>query len=92
MAFRHHGRGVISDNSPTSHLDPTMSVSSASSTTLKDDFSQSERSRSSLAMAAPRARSPEDLARIRVKNRRKRYLDLHPDYFSASLELAGLHI
>jgi len=27
---------------------------------------------------------------IRVKNRRKRYLDTHPDYFSASLELAGL--
>lgn len=26
--------------------------------------------------------------RIRVKNRRKRYLDTHPDYFSASLELA----
>ena len=27
---------------------------------------------------------------VRVKNRRKRYLDTHPDYFSASLELAGL--
>ena len=28
--------------------------------------------------------------RIRVKNRRKRYLDTHPDYFkSADLELAG---
>ncbi|KAF2424480.1 hypothetical protein EJ08DRAFT_594997 [Tothia fuscella] len=26
--------------------------------------------------------------RIRVKNRRKRYLDLQPDYFNASLELA----
>jgi hypothetical protein len=25
---------------------------------------------------------------IRVKNRRKRYLDVHPDYFGASLELA----
>ena len=25
----------------------------------------------------------------RVKNRRKRYLDLHPEYFSADLELAG---
>lgn len=24
-----------------------------------------------------------------VKNRRKRYLDLHPEYFSADLELAG---
>ena len=29
--------------------------------------------------------------RIRIKNRRKRYLDLHPEYFlSAELELAGL--
>jgi hypothetical protein len=27
---------------------------------------------------------------IRVKNRRKRYLDLHPEYFEqSSLELAG---
>ncbi|KAH9809817.1 coiled-coil domain-containing protein [Teratosphaeria destructans] len=26
--------------------------------------------------------------RIRIKNRRKRYLDLHPEYFSADLELA----
>lgn len=25
----------------------------------------------------------------KVKNRRKRYLDLHPEYFSADLELAG---
>jgi hypothetical protein len=29
-------------------------------------------------------------ARIRVKNRRKMYLDRHPEYFSPSLELAGL--
>lgn len=28
-------------------------------------------------------------AETRVKNRRKRYLDLHPEYFSADLELAG---
>lgn len=26
---------------------------------------------------------------VKVKNRRKRYLDLHPEYFSADLELAG---
>jgi len=38
----------------------------------------------------PRERSPAALARIRTKNRRKRYLDLHPEYFSSSLELAGL--
>jgi hypothetical protein len=28
-------------------------------------------------------------AATRIKNRRKRYLDLHPEYFSADLELAG---
>ncbi|OOQ85716.1 hypothetical protein PEBR_25869 [Penicillium brasilianum] len=28
-------------------------------------------------------------ASIKVKNRRKRYLDLHPEYFTADLELAG---
>lgn len=26
---------------------------------------------------------------VLVKNRRKRYLDMHPEYFSADLELAG---
>ncbi|KAL8818199.1 MAG: hypothetical protein Q9191_007993 [Dirinaria sp. TL-2023a] len=42
-------------------------------------------------MARPQSRSPAALARLRIKNRRKRYLDLHPDYFaSPSLELAGL--
>jgi hypothetical protein len=30
-------------------------------------------------------------SRIRIKNRRKRYIDIHPEYFSsANLELAGL--
>ena len=37
------------------------------------------------------SRSPSSKARITIKNRRKRYLDTHPDYFSSpSLELAGL--
>src|SRR5271163_4039775 len=27
---------------------------------------------------------------VRVKNRRKRYLDLHPEYFGPHLELSGL--
>ena len=44
----------------------------------------------SLAMAVPPPKPPEVLQRIRIKNRRKRYLDTHPDYFSPSLELAGL--
>ncbi|RAL06074.1 uncharacterized protein BO80DRAFT_395478 [Aspergillus ibericus CBS 121593] len=35
---------------------------------------------------ATRAQSPS--AGTRVKNRRKRYLDMHPEYFSADLELA----
>ena len=30
--------------------------------------------------------------RIRVKNRRKRYLDLHPEYFGPQLELAGVQV
>ena len=41
-------------------------------------------------MARRPSRSPAALARVRVKNRRKRYLDMHPEYFSSpSLELAG---
>ncbi|MCJ1287805.1 hypothetical protein MMC26_007157 [Xylographa opegraphella] len=40
------------------------------------------------AIALPRTRSPASVARIITKNRRKRYLDLHPEYFSSSLELA----
>ncbi|MCJ1418122.1 hypothetical protein MMC32_004467 [Xylographa parallela] len=39
-------------------------------------------------IALPRSRSPASAARIRTKNRRKRYLDLHPAYFSSALELA----
>ena len=36
-----------------------------------------------------RPQSPD--ARITIKNRRKRYLDTHPEYFSSpSLELAGV--
>lgn len=30
-------------------------------------------------------------ATVRAKNRRNRYLDSHPDYFSPALELAGPH-
>lgn len=38
----------------------------------------------------PPSHSEEQAQRILVKNRRKRYLDLHPEYFSGSnLELAG---
>lgn len=37
------------------------------------------------------SRSPSSEARITIKNRRKRYLDTHPEYSSSpSLELAGL--
>ena len=39
---------------------------------------------------APPPKTPEMLKRIRITNRRKRYLDTHPEYFSSSLELAGL--
>ncbi|KAL8643982.1 MAG: hypothetical protein Q9226_007999 [Calogaya cf. arnoldii] len=38
---------------------------------------------------APRLHSPLSLARIKIKNRRKHYLDSHPEYFaSPTLELA----
>ena len=33
--------------------------------------------------------SEAEIGRVRVKNRRKRYLDLHPEYFGPQLELAG---
>lgn len=29
---------------------------------------------------------------VRTKNRRKRYLDLHPEYFGPQLELAGVQL
>lgn len=29
---------------------------------------------------------------VQAKNRRKRYLDQHPEYFSADLEMAGLSL
>ena len=35
---------------------------------------------------------PDVPDRIRVKNRRKRYLDTHPEYFGPQLELAGLSL
>jgi len=44
------------------------------------------------SVSAPLPKTPEMLQRIRIKNRRKRYLDTHPGYFSPSLELAGLPI
>ena len=44
------------------------------------------------SISAPNPKAPERLQRIRIKNRRKRYLDTHPEYFSPSLELAGLPI
>ena len=41
-------------------------------------------------MQRPRMHSPASQARIEVKNRRIRYLGLHPEYFeNPSLELAG---
>ncbi|MDI1492352.1 MAG: hypothetical protein OHK93_003566 [Ramalina farinacea] len=40
-------------------------------------------------MNRPRLHSPDSLTRLQIKNRRKRYLELHPDYFdNPSLELA----
>lgn len=80
---------VICLHKTTPHY-PEMANPSASSETLEGDEAKRERSISPFIMAAPRSRSPDALARIRVKNRRKRYLDTHPEYFSSNLELAGL--
>ena len=42
-------------------------------------------------LTRPASRSPSSKARVTIKNRRKRYLDTHPEYFSSpSIELAGL--
>lgn len=30
-------------------------------------------------------------ASVQIKNRRKRYLDTHPEYFGSDLELAGMY-
>ncbi|KAF2398088.1 hypothetical protein EJ06DRAFT_532452 [Trichodelitschia bisporula] len=46
----------------------------------RESYTPPQAERDSLGATTP--------TRIRVKNRRKRYLDVHPDYFSASLELA----
>lgn len=46
----------------------------------------------SLQMSRPLTRSPATVVKITVKNRRKRYLETHPEYFeSPFLELTGLH-
>jgi hypothetical protein len=77
--------------SPWEHIDTTMphsprdihllgSRDTGESKPIKDDC----QSFSGLDVVDERA------ARIRVKNRRKMYLDRHPEYFSPSLELAGL--
>lgn len=44
-----------------------------------------------LIVSETRSRHPpmNPPASVTVKNRRKRYLDAHPEYFSADLELAG---
>jgi len=46
-----------------------------------DQLSIGEDAKAPSLSAIPRA--------TQIKNRRKRYLDLHPEYFSADLELAG---
>ena len=40
---------------------------------------------------AQRDKSPNTMSRVTVRNRRKRYLETHPEYFESPwLELAGL--
>ena len=73
-------------------LDESSSVASMPNLMHKDledlRISQDEDG-DTMRMARRSSRSPSTLAELRVKNRRKRYLDIHPEYFSSSLELAG---
>ena len=65
----------------------------ATELSAKDGDKHELRNTPSLIHQLPKrpSRSPSSKARITIKNRRKRYLDTHPDYFSSpSLELAGL--
>lgn len=66
-----------------------MDKSSVPSSTLEGDGLSHDIQPSSTAIVGPRERSLEAVARIKVKNRRIRYLNTHPGYFSSSLELAG---
>ena len=43
-----------------------------------------DRALNEMSLASARPVDP-----VRVKNRRKHYLDLHPEYFGPDLELAG---
>ena len=44
---------------------------------------------SGVDMDVPAEENRTESVSVIVKNRRKRYLDTHPGYFSAELELAG---
>lgn len=66
-------------------------LDSAYHVTNRSDVLCYERDDCASKRSCPRPRGSGSLDRIRKKNRRKRYLDTHPDYFeSPSLELAGL--
>lgn len=56
-----------------------------------DTGTQQHHDRSAVSsLRRPRTRSPATVRRLQIKNRRRRYLELHPDYFdSSSHELAG---
>lgn len=61
------------------------------SSKLEDDHEQEDTLRAATDVSKWPSRSRSQDARVLVKNRRKRYLDTHPEYFSSpSLELAGL--
>ena len=69
---------------------PALRLSETAANISLDDYTPStwkqDRER-----AIPRERSPDSKARILIRNRRKRYIDMHPEYFESShLELAGL--
>lgn len=69
-----------------------MDKSSVSTLKLEGDGLSHDSQSSSTSIEGPRERSLEADTRIKVKNRRMRYLNTHPEYFSSSLELAGGHL
>ena len=63
-------------------------MTSTTAQSTDEDIEQNGLSKPPASAEVTNTRQATPPSPTRVKNRRKRYLDLHPDYFSPSLELA----
>jgi hypothetical protein len=78
------------------YRDPAAEMSTAEETGSPSAIDVRELAVRSLPPATPEperrrpaiAESPEEVQRLKAKNRRKRYLEMHPEYFGKDLELA----